>query len=109
MVRLLVTNFVPRLDILPAAQRQLWTELNDVPPEFVLYGGTAIALHLGHREIMRCALPFRCRSITRPTLTFSAARLLIRPNSSRNCHLWQTLKLPSADPIPLLAASIATA
>lgn len=50
MVRLLMTNFVPRLDILPAAQRRLWTELNEVPPEFVLYGGTAIALHLGHRE-----------------------------------------------------------
>jgi hypothetical protein len=50
VVRLLMTNFVPRLDILPAAQRRLWTELNEVPPEFVLYGGTAIALHLGHRE-----------------------------------------------------------
>jgi hypothetical protein len=45
-----MTKFVPRLDILPAAQQRLWTELNEVPPEFVLYGGTAIALHLGHRE-----------------------------------------------------------
>ncbi len=25
-------------------------ELSTLPPEFVLYGGTAIALHLGHRE-----------------------------------------------------------
>lgn len=49
MVRSLMTKFVPRLDILPAAQRRLWPELNEVPPEFVLYGGTAIALHLGHR------------------------------------------------------------
>jgi len=43
-------EFTPRLDILPPSQRRLWYELTDVPPEFVLYGGTAIALHLGHRE-----------------------------------------------------------
>ena len=43
------TDFRPRLDILPAPQRQLWNELDRVPSEFVLYGGTALALHLGHR------------------------------------------------------------
>jgi hypothetical protein len=42
-------DFYPRLDILPAAQRRLWPELSEVPDEFVLYGGTALALHLGHR------------------------------------------------------------
>lgn len=40
----------PRLDILPAPQRRLWEELADVPKEFILYGGTGIALHLGHRQ-----------------------------------------------------------
>lgn len=41
----------PRLDVLPAAQRQIWTSLAPAPHlKFVLYGGTAIALHLGHRE-----------------------------------------------------------
>jgi nucleotidyltransferase AbiEii toxin of type IV toxin-antitoxin system len=45
-----MVNFVPRLDILPTPQQRLWTELTDVPSEFVLYGGTALALHLGHRE-----------------------------------------------------------
>jgi len=44
------TPFTPRLDILPAAQRRLWPELVAVPDEFVLYGGTALALHLGHRD-----------------------------------------------------------
>jgi hypothetical protein len=39
----------PRLDILPPAQRRLWGELVAVPPHFVLYGGTGIALRLGHR------------------------------------------------------------
>jgi hypothetical protein len=43
-------RFTPRLDILPPPQRRLWDELAAIPPEFVLYGGTAIALHLGHRE-----------------------------------------------------------
>jgi hypothetical protein len=38
------------LDILPKPQRRLWDELAAVPPEFVLYGGTAVALHLGHRR-----------------------------------------------------------
>ena len=42
--------FSPRLDILPPSQRRLWNELKEIPPEFVLYGGTAIALYLGHRE-----------------------------------------------------------
>jgi hypothetical protein len=40
---------IPRLDILPAAQRALWPELSATPRDFTLYGGTAIALRLGHR------------------------------------------------------------
>ena len=43
------TAFEPRLDILAEPQRELWPELDAVPPEFVMYGGTALALHLGHR------------------------------------------------------------
>jgi hypothetical protein len=38
-----------RLDILPPAQRTLWPELSEIPSDFVLYGGTALALRLGHR------------------------------------------------------------
>lgn len=44
------SQFQPKLSILPAAQRRLWAELSDVPSSFVLCGGTAIALHLGHRS-----------------------------------------------------------
>lgn len=37
--------------VLPPAQREIWTSLAPAPQlDFVLYGGTAIALHLGHRE-----------------------------------------------------------
>jgi hypothetical protein len=42
--------FRPRLDILPPPQRRLWDEFAAIPPEFVLYGGTALALRLGHRQ-----------------------------------------------------------
>jgi Nucleotidyl transferase AbiEii toxin, Type IV TA system len=43
-------EFSPRLDVLPEASRRLWAELCAVPGEFTLYGGTAIALQLGHRS-----------------------------------------------------------
>lgn len=43
-------GFKPQLDILPEGQRRLWDELSEVPSGFTLYGGTAIALHLGHRR-----------------------------------------------------------
>jgi hypothetical protein len=42
--------FTPKLEILPRAQRRLWDELRQTPEEFVLYGGTAVALRLGHRH-----------------------------------------------------------
>jgi hypothetical protein len=42
--------FKPRLDILPPAQQRLWHELAQTPSHFILYGGTAIALYLGHRQ-----------------------------------------------------------
>lgn len=42
--------FRPCLDILPPAQQRLWPALRSaVDLGFVLYGGTAIALRLGHR------------------------------------------------------------
>lgn len=46
----MTADFAPRLDILPPPQWRLWDELAVVHAEFVLYGGTALALRLGHRE-----------------------------------------------------------
>jgi nucleotidyltransferase AbiEii toxin of type IV toxin-antitoxin system len=41
----------PKLGVLPTAQKEIWTSLAPAPHlDFVLYGGTAIAIHLGHRE-----------------------------------------------------------
>ncbi len=72
--------FKPRLDILPAEQRALWPQLRNVPElGFTLYGGTALALRLGHRasvdfdffstgpidrDAIRAALPFIRRATT---------------------------------------------
>jgi hypothetical protein len=46
----MLEDFTPHLEILRKPQRRLWDELAAVPAEFVLYWGTAIALHLGHRQ-----------------------------------------------------------
>jgi hypothetical protein len=40
----------PKTDILSPAQKEIWPQLAPAPGlDFVLYGGTAVALHLGHR------------------------------------------------------------
>jgi hypothetical protein len=45
------TVFQPVFDILPQGQRALWPLLDGVSDlGFVLYGGTALALRLGHRQ-----------------------------------------------------------
>jgi hypothetical protein len=43
-------SLTPNLEVLPAPQRAFWPELHEVPRHFVLYGGTALALRLGHRS-----------------------------------------------------------
>ena len=46
----MIATLVPKLEKLPPEQKRLWPELRPgVDLGFVLYGGTAIALHLGHR------------------------------------------------------------
>lgn len=40
----------PKLEILPKEQKIIWNDLKCIPKDFVLYGGTAVALRYGHRE-----------------------------------------------------------
>lgn len=48
---LAVERFTPRLDVLPHEQRDLWEQLAPTRDlHFSLYGGTALALRLGHRQ-----------------------------------------------------------
>ncbi|OJU16400.1 MAG: hypothetical protein BGN84_13150 [Afipia sp. 62-7] len=46
----MLARFDPQIKILPKAQQELWSLLKPASSlSFVLYGGTAVALHLGHR------------------------------------------------------------
>lgn len=45
-----MSPFAPKLAVLADLQRALWPSLSQVPEGFVLYGGTALALRLGHRQ-----------------------------------------------------------
>jgi len=59
----------PKLDVLLLAQQQIWTGLAaTVELGFVLYGGTAVALHLGHRTSVDFDF-FRTRAIDKEELT----------------------------------------
>jgi len=42
--------FKPHFEALPSPQKKLWNELAEAPKQFVLYGGTALGLRLGHRQ-----------------------------------------------------------
>lgn len=57
----------PKLDVLPSRQRLLWSQLGSTPRDFVLYGGTALALRLGHRESIDFDF-FSCRPFEPLTL-----------------------------------------
>jgi Nucleotidyl transferase AbiEii toxin, Type IV TA system len=46
-----IATLAPRFERLPTAQRHLWPALGPARElGFVLYGGTAVSLHLGHRR-----------------------------------------------------------
>lgn len=69
-------RFEPRLEILPAAQKEIWPLLAPAPAQgFVLYGGTAAALRLGHRRSIDFDF-FRSRSLDKSEIeaTFAFAR-----------------------------------
>lgn len=92
--------FTPRREVLPPAQQKLWPLLAPAAElGFVLYGGTAIALRLGHRtsvdfdffssraldaRALAAALPFTQAATTLQatpdTLTFLASIPGIEPN-----------------------------
>lgn len=62
------------LNVLPDSQRRVWTQLGSTPSDFVLYGGTALALRLGHRESVDFDF-FSCRPFQPLALARSIAYL----------------------------------
>jgi len=61
-------RFEPKTASLPPAQREIWPQLAAAHAlQFVLYGGTAVALHLGHRESIDFDF-FRSAPLDKPLL-----------------------------------------
>jgi hypothetical protein len=73
-------SFTPKVEILPVSQRALWPELAGVPGHFVLYGGTALALRLGHRQSVDfdffCSQPFEPRQLLNSLPFLAGANVL---------------------------------
>jgi hypothetical protein len=79
-------QFIPKMAILPAAQQRLWPELAAAAGlGFVLYGGTAIALRLGHRSSIDfdffCDAPLD-RSQLQTTFSFMAQSLVLQDQAN---------------------------
>jgi hypothetical protein len=74
-------ELLPRLDVLPQIQRLLWPDLKPAANlGFALYGGTAIALRLGHRTSVDfdffCETPLDRTALFESMPFLSAARVL---------------------------------
>ena len=85
------------MEILPHAQRHLWPELAEFKSQFVLYGGTAIALRLGHRS----SVDFDFFS----SAPLDTDEILISSSSLRDCDVLQlepnslTVSINRGDPV----------
>ena len=89
--------FEPKLEILPEAQRALWAELAAIPTEFVLCGGTAIALQLGHRQSVDFDF-FASRSFD-PVQLYSSMPLLEGSTVLQQAANTLTCRVDRADPV----------
>jgi hypothetical protein len=79
-------EFTPNLSMLPLPQRTLWPELVRTPEMFTLYGGTALALRLGHRSSVDFDFfsntPFDPDELARSLPYFKGAeRIQVAPNT----------------------------
>ena len=87
----------PALQILPASQLAFWKEEKRIPDDFVLYGGTALALRLGHRQSLDfdffSSAPLEMELLL-ATLPFAKEAEILQsgPNTL-------TLRLDRADPV----------
>lgn len=77
------------VDILSPPQRRLWDELGDVPPQFTLYGGTAVALYLGHRESLDFdffgSAPFNPQDMATTVPFLKEARIIQQAPNTLTC------------------------
>ncbi len=89
----------PHFEILPPAQRALWPELAEIPRHFVLYGGTALGLRLGHRQSEDFDF-FSSEDIT-PSQLLGALKLLKGAKVIQNVSRTLTVILNRGGPVKL--------
>jgi hypothetical protein len=86
-----VGTLKPKLDTLPGRQRLLWNELGATPRHFVLYGGTALALRLGHRESVDfdffSSRPFQPLELLRSVPYLANQRATQQAESTLSCNV----------------------
>ena len=86
-----------QLNVLPPAQRALWDELGAVPGHFVLYGGTAIALQLGHRQSVD--YDFFTSQALNPEMLFATISFLRTAVTVRQAPNTLTCRVDRAGPV----------
>jgi hypothetical protein len=83
--------FAPDLSILPAGQRDLWLRLAPTPERFVLYGGTALALRLAHRESVDfdffSSLPFQAIELLGSVAYLKNQRVTQQSENTLSCEV----------------------
>jgi hypothetical protein len=76
----------PRLDSLPPAQRKVWPGLRGIGSlGYVLYGGTALALRLAHRQSVDFDF-FTDQALNRPALLRALPSLANVPRHKVAAH-----------------------
>jgi hypothetical protein len=83
--------FTPHLEILPLPQKMLWAELHATPEYFTLYGGTALALHLGHRKSVDfdffSRMPFEANDLMRSIPYLEGAERIDVSKNNLTCRV----------------------
>jgi hypothetical protein len=89
----------PHFEILPPPQLALWPELAEIPAHFVLYGGTALALRLGHRQSL--AFDFFTSQTVIPAQLLHSLKILAGAKILQNTTQTLTVSVHRAGPIKL--------
>lgn len=89
----------PKLEILSSSQRSVWSALAEVPKHFVLYGGMALALRLGHRP--SADFNFLTSRAIAPEEMLQNMPLLHDAKIVRNTAKTLTVAVNSKDPIKI--------
>lgn len=87
-------DFEPNLSILPEPQLRLWNEFDSITKgkiskDFILYGGTAVALQLGHRSSIDfdffCHTPFDVSALFKEISFLEGASILQQATNTLTC------------------------